>query len=110
VEADPGTATLLQVARGLYRRWGALPAAERKRMAELALELKEHALELRGRMDRPEAARELLVVSEAVAIALAEAADRDPETGPAELQNLRKDLSEELLRAQVALPASRRAA
>jgi hypothetical protein len=110
VEADPGTATLLQVARGLYRRWGALRAPERKRLAELALELKEHALDLRGRMDRPAAARELLDATEGMAIALAEAADRDPEIGPAELQNLRKDLGEELLRARATLPADRRAA
>jgi hypothetical protein len=110
VEADPGTATLLQVARGLYRRWGALRAPERKHLAELAYELKEHALELRGRMDRPAAARELLEASEGLAIGLSEVAERDQEMGPAELQNLRKDLGEELLRARATLPADRRAA
>ena len=110
MEADPGTATLLQVARALYRRWGALPSPERARLDDLAFQLKEHALELRGRIDLPAAARELVESGEALAIAIAEAAERDSATGPAQLQNLRKDLSEELRRAKAALPGARRAA
>lgn len=63
-------APILRVARGLYERWNRLPKPEREALAPVAAEVKEAALDLRGRDDRPAAERDLEQASTRLAEAL----------------------------------------
>ena len=63
---DPARALLgatveipVRLARSLYAAWRSLAPAERERLAPLAAEAKERALDLRGVADREKADREL---------------------------------------------------
>lgn len=83
-----GTALAVRVARMVYRRWESLAPAERERLAALAGDVKERALELRGKVDEGEAERELELASAELAAAM----------GSDEVAELRADLKRELER------------
>ena len=54
-----GTSVAVRIARLLYRRWEGLAPAERERLEALAGNVKERALEVRGKVDDGTAEREL---------------------------------------------------
>jgi hypothetical protein len=56
----------LSRARALYFEWRLLPERERGRVAPFAHEVKELALDLRGREDPDEAVRELTLANDAL--------------------------------------------
>jgi hypothetical protein len=97
-EGGAAAAVLIKVAHSLYRRWERTPAAERDRLRSLAHEVKEGALELRGRLDRAAAERELAGANEELAGAIVDSARADPEVDAAELEGLRSELARELAR------------
>ena len=63
----------LRLARTLYREWQQLEEPGRSRVAPIAREVKELALELRGRLDRGAAEHELGEANEALAILIVKA-------------------------------------
>ena len=83
-----GTAVAVRLARMLYRRWEALAPAERDRLESLAGNVKERALEVRGKVDDGTAERELELASTELAEAM----------GPDEVADLRAELKRELER------------
>ena len=94
-----GAAALgVRVARSLHGRWHRLPAIDRLRLAPLAGDAKDRALELRGAADKPAAERELRAADDALAAALIELAESDPELDDLDVQDLRDDLRRELER------------
>lgn len=95
-----GSALAVRVARGLYRRWEALSPGERERLAALARDVKERALELRGSANPEPAERDLEQASRELADAIGDAAAADPEAEPAEVAALRAELALELERMQ----------
>ena len=56
----------LRRARALYHEWRLLPERERGRLAPYAREVKELALDLRGRADSAAAERELAAANDAL--------------------------------------------
>ena len=86
----------IRLARSLYARWRSLAPAERERLAPLAAEAKERALDLRGVTDRERADRELRAANESLAAGIVESAAADPEVTECELRRLREDLRREL--------------
>jgi hypothetical protein len=60
----------LRRARGLYHDWRILPEAERRRVALIAWEVKELALDLRGHADSADAVRELAEANDTLAATL----------------------------------------
>jgi hypothetical protein len=88
----------IRVARSLYSRWRVLEPGQRTLLEPHAEHLKERALEARGTSaaGRPEAERELGAASEAMAAALVESAEADPEVDEIEVRRLRDDLRREL--------------
>jgi hypothetical protein len=76
IEAGAATAALIGVARSLYRRWERMGPADRERLDALAQDVRERALELRGRVDRAVAERELAREVESLRLALAAELDR----------------------------------
>jgi hypothetical protein len=108
--AAPGATAVLgiRVARSLYARWRTLPPTNRKRLAPLAEDTKERALELRGLADPAAAERDLRAASETLAAAIVETAETDPEVDEVEVGRLREDLRRELERLSTAeIEASR---
>jgi hypothetical protein len=109
-----GTAALgIRLARTLHRRWWALAPAQRGRLAHLAEDAKERALELRGARDRDAAERGLRRANETLAAAIVESAEADPGLTETEVGRLREDLRRELDRlasADVAASTGHRAA
>jgi hypothetical protein len=91
-------ALAVRVARSLYGRWRVLPEADRERLAPLAEEAKQRALELRGAGDQSRARAELHAASQTLAAALVERAEADSEVGDDEVRLLREDLRLELQR------------
>jgi hypothetical protein len=83
-----GTAVAVRVARVLYRRWESLTPAEREPLERLAEDVKERALEARGKIDDGAAERELEVANTELAAAL----------GAEEVAELRSELRRELER------------
>ena len=83
-----GTSVAVRIARLLYRRWEALAPAERASLEALAGNVKERALEVRGKVDDGTAEREL----EHASAELAEAMGAD------EVADLREQLKRELER------------
>ena len=81
-----GAAVAVRVARLVYRRWEALAPAERLRLEPLATDLKERALEVRGKVDAGEAERELELATTELAA----------EMGADEVAELRAELRREL--------------
>jgi hypothetical protein len=86
--SGPGIA--VRVARRLYWRWEALAPDEREPLEPLAADVRERALDVRGRADGGQAEREL----EAATGELAEAMGAD------EVADLRAQLRRELERAE----------
>jgi hypothetical protein len=76
IEAGAATVALIGVARSLYRRWERLGPPDGERLATLAQDVRERALELRGRADRAVAERELACEVESLREALAAELDR----------------------------------
>ena len=79
----------MRVARRLYWRWEALAPDEREPLEPLATEVRERALEARGRSDGREAERELAAATGELAEAM----------GADEVAELRAQLRRELERA-----------
>jgi hypothetical protein len=100
----------VRVARSLYGRWRALPRAERERIAGVADDAKQKALDVRGAAEpqRTEAVAELHAANESLAAALVESAELDPQIAAEEVEALREDLRRELERLATAdIKASR---
>jgi hypothetical protein len=98
----------VRVARSLHGRWRVLPEADRRRIAPLAEDLKQRALEVRGAPDRERAGLDLRAANETFAAALVETAEADPEIGADEVRELREELRRELERlASADIKASR---
>ncbi len=85
-----GAAVAVRIARLLYRRWEALAPPERERLSELAGNVKERALEVRGQVDDGTAERELEQASSELAEAM----------GADEVAELRAQLRRELERVE----------
>ncbi len=83
-----GAFVAVRLARLLYRRWESLTPEERERLGPLAGDVKERALEVRGKVDDGAAEREL----ERASTELAEAMGAD------EVAELREELRCELER------------
>lgn len=94
-----GTSVAVRIARLLYRRWEGLAPDERKRLEPLAGDVKERALEVRGKVDDGTAEREL----DRASTELAEAMGAD------EVAELRAELKRELERMDRELRAGRAA-
>jgi len=92
----------VRVARSLYGRWRLLPPAERARIAAFAEDTKEKALSLRGSGDRVRADADLRSSSEALAAALVDTAESDPDVGAEDVDQLRDELRRELDRLSTA--------
>ena len=85
-----GAAVAVRVARLLYRRWEGLAPPERERLEPLAQDVKERALEVRGKIDDGRAEQELELASTELAAAL----------GADEVAELRLELRRELERVE----------
>ena len=85
-----GAALGVRIARMLYRRWEALAPAERERLSSLAGNVKERALEVRGKVDDGAAEHELELASTELAHAM----------GDDEVAELRAQLRHELERVE----------
>ena len=83
-----GTTVAVRIARLLYRRWEALAPSEREQLSTLAGNVKERALEVRGKVDDGTAERELELASTELAEAI----------GADEVAELRAQLKRELER------------
>jgi hypothetical protein len=98
----------VRVARSLYGRWRVLPEADRRRIEDLAEDLKGKALDLRGAPDRHVAQADLKAANETFAAALVETAEANPEVTEDEVRELREELRRELERLATAdIKASR---
>ncbi|MDQ3587748.1 MAG: hypothetical protein M3350_02030 [Actinomycetota bacterium] len=98
----------VRLARTLHSRWLRLGPADRERLAPLARDARDRALDLRGASDRDQAERELKAANESLAAAIVASAEADPEVDEAEVQGLRADLRRELDRlARADVKASR---
>jgi hypothetical protein len=100
--ARAGASLGVKVARSLYGRWRSLGPAERERLAPLAEEAKERALEARGAGDARQAERDLAAANESLAAGIVESAEADPEVSETEVHRLRDDLRRELDRLATA--------
>jgi hypothetical protein len=97
IEGAGATAALgVRVARSLYSRWRLLAPDQRALLEPHAERLKGSALDLRGAGDRLGAERDLNAASQAMAAALVESAEGDPELSEIEVRRLRDDLRREL--------------
>jgi hypothetical protein len=85
-----GAAVGVRLARVLYRRWESLLPAERERLASLADDVKQRALDVRGQVDGGLAERGLEQASGELADAL----------GADEVAELRAELKRELDRVE----------
>ncbi len=86
----------VRLARTLHARWQRLGAEDRERLAPLARDARDRALDLRGSNDREAAERELNAANESLAAAIVASAEADPEVDEAEVAGLRADLRREL--------------
>ena len=94
--AAAGAAIGVRVARALHGRWRLLPESDRRRIAQLAQDTKDRALDLRGADDRPRAEADLRAASETLAAALVETAESDPDVAEEDVDLLREELRREL--------------
>ena len=86
----------VRLARTLHSRWLRMAAEERARLAPVARDARDRALDLRGTADREQAERELKAANESLAAAIVASAEADPEVDETEVQGLRADLRREL--------------
>ncbi len=96
--AAAGAAIGVRVARTLHGRWRLLPEADRNRIARLAHDTKEKALDVRGADDRERAEADLRAANETLAAALVETAESDPDVAQEDVDLLREELRRELER------------
>jgi hypothetical protein len=87
-----------RVARTMYWRWRRMGSTDRERLAVLAADLKERALDLRGDVDPETAGRDLDDASRKLAAAMVETAEADPGMSDEDVAELRGDLARELER------------
>jgi hypothetical protein len=87
-----------RVARTMYWRWRRMGATDRERLAVLAADLKERALDLRGDADPETAGRSLDDASRKLAAAMVKTAEADPGMTDEDVAELRGDLARELER------------
>jgi hypothetical protein len=87
-----------RVARTMYWRWRRMGTSDRERLAVLAADLKERALDLRGDADPLAAGRDLDEASRKLAAAMVETAEADPGMSDEDVAELRGDLARELER------------
>lgn len=95
----------LRLARTLYHEWRILPPRERRRIASLAEEVKELALDLRGMIDRRRAEAELGLANETLAIAILDAVEHDRSRSDEDADSLRRYLQAEIERATLQVAA-----
>ena len=88
----------VHVARSLYGRWRRMSGAARQALEPLAEDVKERALDLRGRADPREAQQGLREANERLVDAMVETAAADPDVSEVEVRELRDDLARELER------------
>ncbi len=100
--AAAGAAIGVRVARTLYGRWRLLPEDDRRRIAQLAQDTKDKALDVRGADDRPKAEADLRAANETLAAALVETAEADPDVDAEDVDLLREELRRELERLATA--------
>jgi hypothetical protein len=93
----------LRLARALYHEWRLLPERERGRTAGIAREVKDLALDLRGRGSPREAEAELAMANEGLAIVIMDAIERDRRRTRADVEEMRAYLQQELYRAAAAI-------
>ena len=86
----------VRLARTLHSRWLRLGPDDRERLAPLARDARDRALDLRGSDDRESAERELNAANESLAAAIVASAEADPEVDEVEVAGLRADLRREL--------------
>jgi hypothetical protein len=98
IEHGAAAALSVHVARSLYGRWRRLSAQERARLEALAEDVRERALELRGRTDTTEPLRDLGTANRRLADAIIQSAAADPEVSDVEVRELRSELARELER------------
>lgn len=89
---------LIKVAHSLYRHWEGMDPDQRERLQAIAHDVKEGALDLRGRLDRPAAEQSLADANEQLANAIVGSAETDPAVSDDELASLRSELARELER------------
>jgi hypothetical protein len=89
----------LRLARALYQEWRMLPERERGRLAPLAREVKELALDLRWEANSARVQRELAEANRALAIVVMKAVAADSTRPRSEVEALRDYLRDELSRA-----------
>jgi hypothetical protein len=82
----------------MYWRWRRMGTTDRERLAMLAADLKERALDLRGDADPETAGRDLDEASRKLAAAMVETAEADPGMTDEDVAELRGDLARELER------------
>jgi len=98
----------IRLARMLHGRWQQMRDDDRERLAPLARDARDRALDLRGTTDREQAERELRAANESLAAAIVASAEADPEVDEIEVRELREDLRRELDRlASAEVKASR---
>ena len=95
----------LRLARTLYHQWHILPPRERRRIASLAEEVKELALDLRGMIDRRRAEGELALANETLAIAIVDSVEHDRTRSEDDVDSLRRYLQAEIERATLSIAA-----
>lgn len=86
----------VRLARTLHSRWLRMGPDDRERLAPLARDARDRALDLRGTNDREAAERELKAANESLAAAIVASAEADPEVDEVEVAGLRADLRREL--------------
>lgn len=89
---------LVRAAHAVYSRWERLPPLEHERLRAAADQVKQLALDLRGRLDSGPAERELGQASRRLATGIMDAAGSDPRLSDSDLAALREDLAHELRR------------
>jgi len=94
-----GTTVAVRIARMLYRRWERLGPEDRQALEALADDVKERALEVRGKADDGASERELELANDELADAL----------GADEVAALRAELRRELERVEREQDATRAA-
>lgn len=88
----------MRVARSLHERWRRMSSNDRVRLQPLAQEVKDQALDLRGRKDPDLAGQELGIANERLADAMLVSAETNPDVTDIEVRRLRADLALELER------------
>lgn len=94
---ERGATTLgAQVARSVYERWRRLPAARREKLAGLAANVRERALDSRGEAARHTPGQQPRQPGERLADPMARPAAADPGVSDVEVRDLRAELAREL--------------